>query len=56
MILWGDSKYLSYLKKNCKVYFVADGADELFGGYEKYKKKYGNKEKIALHTQNLKRE
>ena len=23
--------------KNCKVYFVADGADELFGGYEKYK-------------------
>ena len=34
----GRLKYLSYLKKNCKVYFVADGADELFGGYEKYKK------------------
>lgn len=27
-----------FKKKKCKVYFVADGADELFGGYEKYKK------------------
>ncbi len=26
-----------FKKKKCKVYFVADGADELFGGYEKYK-------------------
>ncbi len=26
-----------FMKNNCKVYFVADGADELFGGYTKYK-------------------
>ena len=27
-----------FKKKNCKVYFSADGCDELFGGYELYKK------------------
>ena len=27
-----------FKRKKCKVYFVGDGADELFGGYEKYKK------------------
>ena len=32
-------KYQNFLKKkNCKVYFSADGCDELFGGYELYKK------------------
>jgi len=27
-----------FKKKNCKVFFVGDGADELFGGYEHYRK------------------
>ena len=26
--------------KKCKVYFSADGCDELFGGYEAYRKKF----------------
>lgn len=39
-----------FKKKGCKVFFAADGADELFGGYELYKKLNWNSKKIENHS------
>ena len=39
-----------FRKKKCKVFFAADGADELFGGYNLYNKINWNQKKTKNHS------